>query len=75
MLALGRLRRWRSWRSWREVGLGKDVLIGSSVFGKRDINIIFTGPCADIDRLEADSPDAAKKDKDTHSDEEEMRGG
>lgn len=57
------------------VGFGKGGLISNPIFDKGDIDVIAAGPCADIDRLKADSPDAAKKDDDTQSDEEEMRRG
>jgi hypothetical protein len=67
-------RRWnrvsRGGVRFREVGLISDL-----IFDKGDIDVIAAGPCADIDRLKADSPDAAEKDDDTQSDEEEMRRG
>jgi hypothetical protein len=68
VLALGGLRNWRG-----QVAFRKGRLINSPVFD--EINVIPLRPRADIDRLKADSPDAAKKGEHTHSDQEEMRGG
>lgn len=67
-------------RKWNRVNrggvaFGKGGLISDPIFDKGDIDVIAAGPCADIDCLKADSPDAPKKDDDTQSDEEEMRRG
>lgn len=67
-------------REWNRVNrsgvaFGKGGLISDTIFDNGDLDVIAAGPCADIDRLKADSPDTAKKDDDTQSDEEEMRRG
>ena len=69
------LRRLENWASRGGVAFGKGRLIRNPIFHKGDINVVAAGPCANIDRLKADGPDAAKKDNDAHSDEEEMRCG
>lgn len=69
------LRRLGNWASRGGVAFGKGRLIRNPIFHKGDINVVAAGPCANIDRLKADGPDAAKKDNDAHSDEEEMGCG
>jgi len=74
VLALAVRRVWNR-VNWGEVRSGEGSLISDPIFDKGDIDVIAAGPCADIDRLKADGPDAAEEDDDTQSDEEEMRRG
>jgi len=67
-------------RKWNRVNrggvaFGNGGLISDPIFDKGDIDVIAAGPCADIDCLKADSPDAAKKGEHTHSNQEKVRGG
>jgi len=67
------LRRLWDWRSGGGVAFEKGTLISSPIFDEGYV-LITARPRVNIDSLEADSPDAAKKYENTHGDEKEMRG-